>query len=140
MSKAIDTSTTSRRRLLAAAPVLALPGAALAASAGSDPDAVLLGLCAEFGALEHKYIASLAKNDEEQDRANAICDAIYREQAPIVAAITACHPTTLAGFTALANIVVVVDPMLVDFVPTDGCYGDRLLRVMLRGMVGRAAA
>ncbi len=140
MSKAVSSPTTSRRRLLATAPVLALPGAALAASAGSDPDAVLLGLCAEFEALEHKYIASLAKNDEEQDRANVICNAIYHEQAPIVAAIIACRPTTLAGFTALANIVVVVDPMLVDFVPTDGCYGDRLLQVMLRGMVGRAAA
>ena len=135
------THTTSRRRLLAAAPAaLALPCAAHAASAGSDPDAVLLGLCAEFEALEHEYIASLAKNDEEQDRADAICNAIYREQAPIVAAITACRPTTLAGFTALANLAMMVDPILVDFVPTHGCYGDRLLQVMLRGMVGRAAA
>ena len=101
---------------------------------------MLLGLCAEFEALEHKYIASLAKDDEEQDRADVICNAIYREQAPIVAAITACRPTTLAGVIALANVAVMANPMLVDVASTDGCYGDRLLQVMLRGMVGRAAA
>ena len=140
MSKAVSFPTTSRRRLLAAAPFLALPGAALAASAGSDPDAVLLGLCAEFEALEHKFIASLAKNNKEQDRADAICDAIYHEQAPIVTAITACCPTTLAGFTALANIVVLLNPELIKISPTQGCTDERLLQVMLRGMMGRAAA
>jgi len=59
MSKAVDTSTTSRRRLLAAAPpaVLALSGAAVAAPAAHNPDVELIGLCADFDALERRIDA-----------------------------------------------------------------------------------
>jgi len=131
----------NRRKLLFTAPAaVVLAGTDVAAAHAVQPDADLIALCAEFEALERRLTASLAKNNEEQHRADAICDAIWHEQAPIVAAITACCPTTLAGFTALANVAVMVNPMLVDFAPTDGCYGDRLLQVMLRGMTGRAAA
>jgi hypothetical protein len=147
MSKAVDTSTTSRRRLLAAAPpaVLALSSTAFAAPATINPDAELIGLCAKFEVLERKVEAAFASltiesTDAEEADANAINDAIHHEQAPIVAAITARRPATLVGFTALANIAVMINPMLVDGAPTDGDYSNRLIRVMLRGMTGRAAA
>jgi hypothetical protein len=131
----------NRRKLLSTAPAaVVLAGTDAAAAHAAQPDAKLVALCAEFEVLERKFIASLAKNNEEQDRADAICDAIYHEQAPIVAAITACCPTTLTGFTALANVAVMVNPMLVDVAQTDGDYSERLLQVMLRGMTGRAAA
>ncbi len=53
MSKAVDTSTTSRRLLLAAATpaVLALSGAAVAAAA-PNPDAELIRVCHLFAEAE----------------------------------------------------------------------------------------
>ncbi len=134
--------TTSRRWLLAAATpaVLVLSGVAVAAPATINPDAELIALCAEFEVLERKAVVALATNNEDQDRADAAAEAIDREQAPIVAAITACRPTTLAGFTALANIVVLLNLELIKISPTQGCTDERLLQVMLRGMTGRAAA
>ncbi len=132
----------NRRDLLAAAPpaALALSGVAVAAPATVNPDAALISLCAKFEALERKAEAALATNDEEQDRADAIAETIHQEQAPIVAAITACRPTTLAGFTALANIAVLWSPELIRVSPIQGDTGERLLQVMLRGMTGRVAA
>ena len=135
-------SITSRRWLLAAATpaVLVLSGVAVAAPATINRDAELIDLCAEFEVLERKAVAALATNNEDQDRADAAAEAIDREQAPIVDAITACRPTTLAGFTALANIVVLLNLELIKISPTQGCTDERLLQVMLRGMTGRAAA
>ena len=122
-----------------------LSGVVVAAPATVNPDTALIGLCAKFEALEGKVEAAFASltiesTDAEEADANAVNDAIYHEQAPIVAAITACRPATLAGFTALTNIAVMINPMLVDGAPTDGDYSNRLIRVLLRGMTGRAAA
>ncbi len=132
---------TSRRQLLASAPTaLALSGAAVAAPSTINSDAALIALCAEFEALEHKAIAAFATTDEEQDHADAVADTIDHEQAPIVTAITACRPTTLAGFTALANIAVLWNPELIKVSATQGCTGERLIQVVLRGLTGRATA
>ncbi len=139
---ATHTHTTSRRSLLSAVSptALLLSGVAVAAPAAVNPDAELIGLCAEFEALHRKADAALAKDDAEQERADVITDAIYHEQAPIVAAITACRPTTPAGFTALANVAALANPMLIDGPPTWGDYSERALRVLLRGILGRVAA
>ncbi len=130
----------NRRKLLSTAPAaMVLAGTDAAAAHTAQPDAELIALCAEFEVLERKAVAALATNDEDQDRADAVAEAIDREQAPIVAAITACRPTTLAGFTALATIAVLWSPELIRVSPIQGDTGERLLQVMLRGMAGRAA-
>ncbi len=131
----------NRRKLLSTAPAaVVLAGTDAAAAHAAQPDAKLIALCAEYEVLERKAVAALATNDEDQDRADAVAEAIDREQAPIVAAITACCPTTLAGFTALANIVVLLNLELIKISPTQGCTDERLLQVMLRGMLGRESA
>lgn len=132
----------NRRDLLAAAPpaALALSGVAVAAPATVNPDAALISLCAKFEALERKAEAALATNDEEQDRADAIAETIHQEQAPIVAAITACRPTTLAGFTALAGIAMLWRPELIEASPAQGDTGERLIAALVRGLTGGAAA
>lgn len=134
--------TTSRRNLLATATpaVLVLSGVAVAAPATINPDAKLVALCSEFEALERKAVVALSTNDEDQDRADAVAEAIYREQAPIVAAITACPPTTLAGFTALASTAVLWRPELIEASSTQGDTGERLIWALLCGMTGRATA
>ncbi len=130
----------NRRKLLSTAPAaMVLAGTDAAAAYTAQPDAELIALCAEFEVLERKAVAALAMNDEDQDRADAVAEAIDREQAPIIAAITAICPTTLAGFTALATIAVLWSPELIRISPIQGDTGERLLQVMLRGMTGRAA-
>jgi len=121
----------NRRKLLSTAPAaVVLAGTDAAAAHAAQPDAKLIALCAEYEVLERKAVAALATNDEDQDRADAVAEAIDREQAPIVAAITACCPTTLAGFTALANIVVLLNLELIKISPTQGCTDERKRLVM----------
>ncbi len=136
--------TTSRRWLLAAATpaVLMLSGVTVAAPATINPDAALIGLCAEFEALERKIeatfggIAAIA----DDDSADAATEALRVEQDPIIDAITACRPTTLAGFTALAGIAMLWRPELIEASPAQGDTGERLIAALVRGLTGGAAA
>ena len=137
-----ENRSINRRKLLStvAPAALALSGVAAAAPVTVNPDAQLLGLCAEHEALYHKADAALAKNDDEQERADAITNAIYDEQSIIVVAITACRPTTPAGFVALAQVATMANPMLIDAPwPLDD-DGGKVLRVLLCGILGRNAA
>ena len=131
-----------RRDLLTILPpaALALSGVATAAPATINPDACLIALCAQFEALEHKAIASLAKDDSEQERADAIAAVIDEEQDTIAAAIVACNPVSLEGFVALASIVVLTDPELMDCSFDECLYSNRMLRTLLCGLTGRAGA
>lgn len=130
----------NRRKLLStvAPAALALSGVA-AAAATVSPDAKLLALCAEYEALDRKSIAALAKDDSEQERADAITNAIYDEQSVIVAAITACRPTTPAAFAALAKVAAMANPILIDDPLAHGDDGEKVLRVLLCGILGRTA-
>lgn len=131
-----------RRNLLSAVPpaALALSGAAAAAPAPINPDAKLLGLCAEFAALERKMDATFVGDTTfaDEDRAEEIRGVIRAEEVPIVAAIVACRPTTFAGFTALASSAALRNPELIYGSSTQGDTSERLIRVLLRAMLGRA--
>jgi len=132
----------NRRKLLAAVPALTALGCAGAAAAAPVADAELIRLCAEFDALEHKLQASYEGivTDAGWDAADVVADAVREEQAPILDAITACRPSTLAGFTALAGSLALWDNELLKGDPMQGCTNDRLALVLFRGMIGRAVA
>ena len=132
----------NRRKLLStvAPAALALSGVAAAASVTVNPDAGLLALCAEYEALDRKSVAALAKDDEEQERADAITNAIHDEQSAIVAGITACRPTTPAAFVALAKVATIANPMLIDDPLAHGDHSEKALRVLLCGILGREPA
>lgn len=138
-----DSTTTSRRLLLATAPTaLTLSGAAIAAPTTLSPDATLIALCAKFDAVEHKFAAALLNlgRDAEEECLDAARDAAKDEQVPILDAITACHPTTLAGFAALVNTLALLDGELVKGDPTRGYTNERLMQVLFRGLMEGVAA
>jgi len=139
----------SARRAFLAGGVAATASAAVMASIESatgapsvSSDAELIGLCAVFDALEHKLQASYEGivTDAGWDAADVVADAVREEQAPILDAITACRPSTLAGFTALAGSLALWDTELLEGDPMQGCTNDRLALVLFRGMIGRAVA
>ena len=135
-------TTTSRRKLLAAAPAaLALSGAA-AAPAAPNPDADLIAYCAAFDALEHKLSDAFADitTDAEQDAADAITVAVGEEQAPILDAICARPPSTPAGAAAVAHSLALWDTELFRAGEAFRVPGERLVAVLVRGLMGSAAA
>lgn len=134
-------SQPSRRWLLAAATTaVALTGSA--PPAAPNPDAGLIALCAAFNALERKLQAAFEglTTDAGWDLADEVADAIRAEQAPILDAITACRPSTSAGFAALAGSLALWDAELLEGDPRQGNTNERLSLVLFRGITGRAGA
>ncbi len=133
---------TSRRQLLNVAPaalVLASAGIGTAVAVrASQPDAELVALCAAFDALEHKLQAAYVgvETAADSDRADAVAERVADEQAPILDAITACRPSTLAGFKALAGSLALWDTELLKSDPMQGCTDERLMLTLVRSMVG----
>ena len=134
--------TTSRRKLLNAAPAaLVLAGAGIGttvAAHAAQPDAELIGLCASFDALERKLQAAYVGVTTAADsaRADAVAEKVADEQAPILDAITALRPSTLAGFQALAVSLALWDTELLKGDAMQGCTDERLMLALIRGMVG----
>ena len=134
-----------RKFLSATGPVaLALAGAPAVAAvhvtapSAPDPDARLIALCGEFDALEHKLRAAFTDitTAADQDRADAMAGTVSDDQAPILDAITALRPSTLAGFKALAGSLVLWDTELLKSDPTEGYTDERLALVLVRSLVG----
>ena len=130
----------NRRRLLSTVPaVMALAGSGTAVAAQAlQPDARLIALCAEFDTLEHKLRAAFADitTAADQDRADAMTGTVSDEQAPILDAITALRPSTLAGFKALAGSLALWDAELLKGDPMEGLTDERLTLVLVRSLVG----
>ncbi len=144
MSKAVDTSTTSRRRLLAAAPpaVLALSSTAFAAPIASNPDAELIGLCADFDALERRIDALFeGASALEFDAADATACVIEVDQRQVLDRICALTPATDEGCRAVARSLALLAPDYgLPSVYVTACMDERLANLLARGMMGRAAA
>lgn len=140
------THTTSRRRLLAAAPAaLALSGTAAGAvqAAAPHPDAELIALCAQLDALEHEFLATdfdAMPNTPAGDHAEAEQDRISAAQRPIVNAICARLPITHEGVVGVARSLALGDADLFRRGGPDGYPNDRLIAALVRGLIGRAAA
>ncbi len=144
MSKAVDTPTTSRRRLLAAATpaVLALSGAAVAAPTAHNPDAELIGLCADFDALERKIDALFeGVSALEFDVADAAACVIEVDQRRLLDSICALTPATDEGCKAVARSLALLSPDYGDPAAYPAATMDeRLVNTLARGMMGRAGA
>ncbi len=139
-----NSTTTSRRSLLATAPAaLALSGAAAAAPAPANPDAELIALCAQLDALEYEFLAtnfSAMPNTLEGDHAEAEQDRIADAQAPIVDAICARPPQTPAGAVAVAHSLALWDAELFREGGPGRYTNERLVLTLVRGLTGRAGA
>ncbi len=136
------TPTTSRRRLLATVPAtLALSAAAAAAPAVLNPDIALIAHCAQLDALERAYLATDFAADDGTpagDAAEAERERIAAAQEPIVDAICASPPCTLAGAAAVARSLALWDAELLKKGGEGHCTDDRLLAALVRGLTGRA--
>ena len=134
---------TSRRSLLNAAvpAAMMLTGAGIGTAVAAhavQPDAELIALCADFDVLERKLQAAYigVTTAAESARADAVAERVADEQAPILDAITACRPSTLAGFKALAVSLALWDTELLKGDPMQGCTDERLMLTLVRSMVG----
>lgn len=136
-------NTTSRRRLLAAAPAtLALSGAAFA-SAAPNPDAELIGLCAQLDTLEQEFLATdfgALPNTPEGAHAEAEQDRLLAAQEPIVDAICNLPCTTHEGAIAVARSLALWDAEFFKRGGPDDYTNNRLIVALVRGLIGRAAA
>ncbi len=142
-------SGSTRRGLLGGAAVLAvapsrqvwLPDGRKPKS--DNPDAELIALCAQLDALEREFLATdfAAKPyTAADDHAEAERDRIADAQAPIVDAICAKPPQTVAGAVAVAHSLALWDGDLFRQGGPDGCTNERLVAVLVGGLTGRAAA
>lgn len=142
MSKATNTHTTSRRRLLAAVPVLVLPGAALAASAAPNADAELIALCADFNLLEQRIDALFDSSVSTLsfEAADATAGVIEVDQHRLLDRICMTVPATDAGCLAVVRSLALLSPDYADALSSQPTMDERLASVLLRGMIGRADA
>ena len=135
--------TTSRRSLLAGAPAVLAPSSVATVPPGPpNLDAGLIALCAAFDVLERRYQANFAdvETEAEWDIADAEADLIRAEQDPIVDAITACRPSTLAGFQAVAQSLALWDLELLKQARSEACVNDRLAAHLVGSLLGSAVA
>jgi len=106
-------------------------------------DAELIALCAQLDTLEREFLATdfgarpytPAANHAEAEQAR-ILDA----QAPIVDAICARPPQTVAGAVAVAHSLALWDAELFRQGGPDGDTNERLVALLVRGLTGRAGA
>ena len=136
-----DRSINRRKLLSTVAPAaLVLSGVAAAAPVTVNPDAQLLGLCAEYEALYHEIDAAnvgatLATEDGIYEAMTGRRD----EQDAIIPAIVAAPPTTPAGFAAVVGLLVLREPWSIESSQAEDT--DAWLRLALyRGILGRNAA
>jgi len=159
MSKAVNTSTTGlpasggamstnrlRRALLtgsAAAVAAIATGVAVSAGAASaSPDAELVGLCAEFDALELRIDALFeGASALDFDAADAAACVIEVDQRRLLDRICALTPATDEGCCALARSLALLAPDYGDPAAYPAATMDeRLVNTLTRGMMGRAGA
>jgi len=106
-------------------------------------DAELIALCAQLDALEREFLATDfgAKPDTPaDDHAEAERARIADAQVPIVDAICARPPQTAAGAVAVAHSLALWDGDLFRNSGPDGYTNERLVAVLVRGLMGRAGA
>jgi len=106
-------------------------------------DAELIALCAQLDALEREYLATdfgATPNTPADDHAEAERARIADAQAPIVDAICARPPQTTAGAVAVAHSLALWDGDLFRQGGPDGYTNERLVAVLVRGLMGRAGA
>ncbi len=142
-------STSTRRGLLGGAAVLAVaPNGQVQLPDGrksksDNPDADLIALCAKLDALEREFLAtdfSARPHTPAADHAEAEQARIEDAQAPIVDAICARPPQTIAGAVAVANSLALWDGELFRNGGPDGCINERLIAVLIRSLTGREGA
>ena len=106
-------------------------------------DADLIALCAQLDALEREYLATnfnLMPGTPEDDAAEAERARIAEAQQPLVDAICARPPQTVAGAVAVAHSLALWDGDLFRQGGPDGYTNERLVAVLVRGLTGRAGA
>ena len=106
-------------------------------------DAELIALCAQLDALEREYLATdfgAMPNTPADDYAEAERDRIADAQQPLVDAICARPPQTTAGAVAVAQSLALWDGDLFRNSGPDGYTNERLVAVLVRGLMGRAGA
>jgi len=106
-------------------------------------DAELIALCAQLDALEREFIAtdgSAKPYTAAADHAEAEQARITDAQAPIVDAICAKPPQTVAGAVAVAHSLALWDGELFRNGGPDGDTNDRLVAALVGGLTGRAGA
>ncbi len=114
-----------------------------AARAADHPDAHLIALCAKLDALERDFLATdfgAMPYTPAADHAEAEQDRIADAQAPIVDAICARPPQTAAGAVAVAHSLALWDGDLFRQGGPDGDTNERLVALLVRGLMGRAGA
>ena len=138
MFKAITTHSASRRGLLAAAPaILAISGAAIAASPAQNPDAELIRVCQQFAEREFEgWYAYIVTNDRE-------VEARYEDTPPDWATlrqIEATPATTPEGMRAKALAFVAWNRDAYDNPADDRDGNTTLLASLMRDLAAPARA
>ncbi len=142
-------SASTRRGLLGGAAVLAVAHGGQATlpdgrkSKADNPDAELISVCVAFDELEWQYLATnfdLMPGTPEDDAAEAERARIAEAQQPLVDAICARPPQTVAGAVAVARSLALWDGDLFRQGGPDGYTNERLVAVLVRGLTGRAGA
>ncbi len=139
----------SARRAFLAGGVAATVSAAVMASVESatgapsvGPDAELIGLCADFDALERRIDALFeGVSALEFDAADAAACVIEVDQRQVLDRICALTPATDEGCRAVARSLALLAPDYgLPSVYVAACMDERLANLLARGMMGRAAA
>ena len=148
LGSAIQGRVSARRAFLAGG-VAATASAAVMASVESatgapsvSSDAELIGLCAEFDALERRIDALFeGVSALEFDAADAAASVIEVDQRRVLDRICALTPATDEGCRAVARSLALLAP---DYglpnVYVTATMDERLANLLARGMIGRATA
>lgn len=132
---------TSRRSLIAAAPAAVLLAGAAAAPAAANPDAELIGLCADFDVLERRIDALFDDVSAHTfEAADAAACVIEVDQHRLLNRICALTPSTDEGCKTVARSLALLAPDYADPAhPVMGTMDERLANTLARGMMGRVA-
>ncbi len=107
-----------------------------------SPDADLIGLCAEMDVLERRIDALFdnATSEAAYGAADAAACVIEVDQRRLLDLICVMVPTTDAGCLAVARSLALLSLDYADVPSPQPTMDERLASVLLRGMMGRAAA
>ncbi len=112
-------------------------------AAHPHPDRELIGVCAEFDAIERHinshYAGGSRKIEDDEERDGAIAP-FQEAQAPLLERIIALRATTLDGFMARARTLALWDLDAMRQIGPGHYLEDRMLAALLRDMVGEARA
>ncbi len=142
MESSFDAQDTITGRLLGC---LLRDGAAVQGVAvvpSACPDAALIAHCDQLDVLERAYLATDFAADDGTpagDAAEVQRERIVMAQEPIVDAICASPPRTLAGAVAVAHSLALWDAELLKGTGEGNCTDSRLIAALVRGLTASAS-